>query len=101
VPSAGTTVLRLIWHYADGTERETAVNYGEHLRNWWTISDPKSEVTAGRVAWTGSNPAAADHGSQSVFITTLENPRPEVRSRAWNGSVPEHRCPFIVAMTVE
>ena len=103
LPASGTQVLRLVWHYVDGAERETPVLYGQHLRNWWNSWDPKSEVTAGRVAWTGSSPATVKYGGQiRLYHFALENPRPDtaVASVQWVSGF-SRNAPFIVAMTVE
>lgn len=101
--AVGTPVLRLIWRYADGVERETSVNYGEHLRNWRSHWDPDADVTSGRVAWTGASPASIKFGGKlRLYHFSLENPRPDVAvtSLQWVGGLALH-APFIVAMTVE
>jgi len=80
----------LTWRYADGGQGETDVVYGQHLRNLWLDRDPKSEVPAGRVAWTGSSPSAKDFKTQiRLYEYTLDNPRPEVEvtSLQWFGGM--------------
>ena len=103
MPSHRAQVLRLVWRYADGVERETPVLYGQHLRNWWNSWDPKSDVAAGRIAWSGSSPASRKYGGQiRLYHFPLENPRPDspVASVQWVSGF-SRNAPFIVAMTVE
>jgi len=79
------------------------VVYGQHLRNIWTDRDPKSEVPAGRVAWTGSSLYTRDVGTQiRLYHYTLENPRPEVEVTSLQciGGL-SISAPFIVAMTLD
>jgi WD40 repeat protein/predicted Ser/Thr protein kinase len=102
-PLQGASVARIAWHYPDGTQRETPVIYGRHLRHWWTKVDPKDSVSAGRVAWTGSNPSARDHDTTiRLYHFTLDNPRPEaeVTSLQVIGAT-SGTALFIVALTVE
>jgi len=103
LPHDGLPLARLIWHYTDGAERQTDLIYGLHMRDWWTFIDPQDEVSAGRVAWTGSNPFAQDFGSQiRLYHVPLDNPRPEakVQSLQWIGALSPY-APLLVAMTVE
>ncbi|MCP5521739.1 MAG: protein kinase [Verrucomicrobiales bacterium] len=100
----GTAIAALRWHYADGTSGETAIVYGQHVRNWWFDPDnPDPALTEGHVVWQGSNPTAAEEGRKvRVFHSSLGNPRPktlansvELVSRMTNSGL------FVLAMTVE
>ena len=103
LPHDGLPLARLIWHYTDGTRRQTELIYGVHMRDWWTFIDPQDHVPAGQVAWTGSNPFAEDFGSKlRLYHVPLDNPRPEVdvESVQWVGALSPF-APLLVAMNVE
>ncbi|MBI1176535.1 hypothetical protein GC207_03765 [bacterium] len=100
----GETVARVLWRYADGKVLETAINYGEQVRDCWfwnyePVSDPGSAM-----AWTGSNPAVrAQGGSLRLYRTSLENPRPDSRllGITLRGANTEHIIPFVAGATAQ
>ena len=52
-----------------------------HLRDWWQRKDENVELALerGRVVWRGTNPVAQRYGATlHLYLTTYENPRPEV-----------------------
>jgi hypothetical protein len=102
----GTTVARLVLHYADGQQAEFAIQQGVHLLDWWQYRKAPLKHTTDPntvVAWTGSNPAAEHQGARiQLFDTAFINPHPEKEiqfidyTSAMAGS-----APFMVALTIE
>jgi hypothetical protein len=56
----GKVIAKLVWHYADGGQRESDVVYGRHVRDWWRVHDPSPTMTQARVGWEGTSPGATD-----------------------------------------
>jgi hypothetical protein len=103
--SDGTPIASLVWHYADGTERETEIVYGRDVRDWWqggAHGDPATECERGRVVWTGNNPVARKCGSTlRLYLTPYDNPRPELEVTGVDYvSKMTPAASFLVAMTV-
>ncbi len=93
--------------YADGTRHELPIQYGRHLKEWWTpAADPTKAAQPlenGIVAWTGSNPPARQQGHiLRLYLTTYANPRPdlEVTDIDYVSAMTE-AAPFLVAVTIE
>jgi len=102
----GTPIGSYIWHYADGIQSESEIVYGRDLRDWWlggTKGDPSDVCERGRVVWTGTTPYATRHGATlRLYLTTYENPRPEVEVVSLDiVSKMTRAAPFMVALTVE
>jgi hypothetical protein len=98
----GTAIATVGWHYADGSQRETEIRYGEHLRDWWVKNDSRS-ATQARVAWQGSNPTAKEKGTEvRIYQTQLDNPRPDLVVESLDLMAERTPCAyFVLAITAE
>ncbi|MHC1766698.1 MAG: protein kinase [Verrucomicrobiia bacterium] len=102
----GTSIGSFVWHYADGTERETEIVYGRDVRNWCqggNSPDPQRECEQGRVVWDGTNPVARAQGTtRRLYLTAYENPQPDIVVTSLDFvSKMTQAAPFLVALTVE
>lgn len=102
----GTTVARLVLHYADGGESRFDIRQGNEVLDWWgwphaPIKRPTEANTV--VAWVGSNPAAEHQGAQvRLFDTAFVNPHPEKEIQSMDyTSAMTASAPFMVALTIE
>jgi hypothetical protein len=101
----GAEIGTYIVHYADKTEERIPIIYGRDVRDWWRDSDPL-EPTRARVAWAGTNRAAAASGGQGsqirLFSTQWKNPHPDRRVTTIDVETRDTPCaPFLVALTLE
>lgn len=98
----GTRVATYVVRYADGETREVPIEYGIHLRDWWT-SGSGAEVPNGDVAWIGSNPASADQNRTiQIYHLAWSNPRPDAAIQSLDfRSEMAGAAPFLLAITVE
>jgi hypothetical protein len=100
-----TQVGSYVLHFADGSEKELDIVYGEDLRDWWRggRGDPAEEVTHAQLAWSGTNPIAEQCRAQvRLFHRAYQNPRPDVEVVSIDFvSSGAAAAPFLVAMTVE
>ena len=108
--TAGTTTegapcAVLTLHYADGSTAELAINYGEHLRDWWnwnakepTALDPGTEI-----AWWGDNDfARARKCRLRVYRSTFANPKPDQVIETIDYGKQTPRCnPFMMGLSIE
>jgi len=95
----GTAIASLVLRYADGQRHELPFVYGQHVRAAEVLSDAKQTLTAGALAWKGTNDAG---WSLHIWKCSLENPLPDVKvdtidyvSKMAEGN------PYLIAMTVE
>jgi hypothetical protein len=78
----GTEIGRYRVRYADGSERSVPIVYGSDVRDAWNW-DRSRPVSRGKVVWTGSSPGAAKEGvSLRLYLTTWDNPQPNVEAKA-------------------
>ena len=108
--TAGTTTegapcAVLTLHYPDGSTAELAINYGEHLRDWWnwnakepTTLDPGTEV-----AWWGDNDFARERKCRlRVYRSTFANPKPDQVIETIDYGKQTPRCnPFLLGLSIE
>ena len=99
----GTTIARLVLHYASGEQAQIAINYGEHVRDWWHRSGdspPESPLT---VAWTGQNRLTRKEGaSLNVYLSTFQNPRLTEKIQTIDFvSANTKCCPFFLGLSTE
>lgn len=101
--SEGESLRTRIRHYADGGQVQFPIVYSEDVRCWWERPNEPSEIKRGRVAWRGSNPPAAAMGATvRLYLSTWDNPRPELEvSNLDLVSELTRAAPFVVARTVE
>ncbi|MBE7501808.1 MAG: hypothetical protein HS113_16195 [Verrucomicrobiales bacterium] len=95
----GTVIGLYIVHYADGQQREIPIRYGEDVLDWWTAAPDSGEAT---VAWSGPNLANPNGPPKSIYLTTWENPLPDVEITTMDyRSTGTDSAPFLIALTVE
>ncbi|MBN2593009.1 MAG: protein kinase [Sedimentisphaerales bacterium] len=89
--------------YSDGQRREIEIQYGRDVRDWWVSRDSKLNVEHGTVAWTARRLSASLATEKvRIFLTTYENPRPEIDVVHVNFiSKKTQSAPFLLAMTIE
>jgi RNA polymerase sigma factor (sigma-70 family) len=108
----GTTVAKLILHYADGSAREIEIIAGQHIFDFWsplftTGVNPKYFKMASGTerAWAGSNPFIRKiwpDESLILYKSTFDNPQPDVViSNLDYVSTVTGTAPFLVGLTVE
>jgi WD40 repeat protein len=94
-PAVGTSIALLVLHYADGTERQMPIRYGQDLHELGIRPPPQSPAN---VAWTGT----AEDGSQiRLYRSTWDNPRPGQTLATIDLVSAMSTSPLIVAMTLE
>jgi hypothetical protein len=99
----GTTIARLVLHYASGQQAELPINYGEHVRDWWQRSgDPLPEPPL-TVAWSGQNRVTRREGAAlNVYLSSFENPRPKDPIQTVDFVSANTRCsPFVLGLSTE
>jgi hypothetical protein len=110
---SGTTIARLIVHYADGSQVRIPIVAGSHLQNWWgpiykTAAGPDARppsAPGSELAWTGGNPWLKQEQpefSLRLYKSTFDNPRPdqEITGLDYLSAVSD-AAPFIVGLTLE
>jgi hypothetical protein len=95
----GTLIGKYVIHYEDKTTTAIRIVYGQDVRNWWN-TDPKKDVTRGKVAWEGKNQSTT---IIRLYLTTWQNPHPKnkVVNIDYVSTQSSDAAPFCVAMTVE
>jgi hypothetical protein len=104
--AAGTTVAKLVLHYAGGEQAELPIIQQIHVLDWWEWSRAAVKNTDGPetvVAWRGRNAAAEAQGATlRLFKTAFANPHPEKRIQTLDYvSAMTNGAPFLVAITLE
>ncbi|HSY19640.1 MAG TPA: carboxypeptidase regulatory-like domain-containing protein [Candidatus Acidoferrales bacterium] len=75
----GEKFADLVWHYADGTRQQSALEYDVHLRDWARkpYESPVQLPNAlTRVAWQGPHPTRKDR-TLRLYRVAFVNPHPE------------------------
>lgn len=95
-----TVIAKYVVHYDDKSTETIEVVYGKDVRDWW-CHDGDEDPTRGKVAWTGSNKAAASTGNSLwLFCLTWKNPKPDKKVVSIDYvSTLTDAAPFVVAMT--
>src|SRR5262249_9723152 len=95
-----TVIAKYVVHYDDKSTEIIEVVYGQDVRDWW-CHDGEEEPSRGKVAWTGTNEAAASLGSSLwLFSRTWKNPKPDRKVVSIDYiSTLTAAAPFVVAMT--
>ena len=98
-----TPLAKLVWHYSDGQQHESLVIYGKDVRDWWLRPGDPTEVSRGRVAWTGRNPVADEGGATlQLYRTSYDNPSPDIAVESLDYvSFVTRSAPFLIALTTE
>jgi len=109
----GTSIARLILHYADGSQAQIPVVVGKDVLDWWGpiyqtevgVQASNPSAAGSELAWAGSNPRLKDQqpeASLRLYKTTFENPRPGAQITAMDYvSAVTDAAPFLVGLTVE
>ena len=98
----GSRIATYIVHYQDGKTAEIPLEYGIHMRDWWTPSS-QAEVPSGDIAWIGSNSASASQDQTiQLYHLAWKNPHPEtpIASLDFVSALSES-APFLLAITAE
>ncbi len=104
----GITIGDYSVHYADGTQTEIPIRYGEDVLDWWTVGEAGNGPAEQQIAWMGRNDAAS-RGDVPIrlFMKAWQNPRPNVPIRSIDVATgdqppgPGAPAPFLVGLTVE
>lgn len=99
----GTTIAQLVLHYANGERAELAINYGEHVQDWWQRAGSPSPIAPLTVAWTGQNRLTRKEGARlNVYLSTFANPRPKDQVLTIDFVSANTKCnPFILSVSTE
>jgi hypothetical protein len=101
----GRTIGWLIWHYADGSQHSCLIDYGRHVRDYWTDHDPRTDTSQARLAWEGIDPVPNWGGPRTrlrVYQCYWDNPEPELEVVNFDFvSALTTSAPFLIAVTVE
>lgn len=99
----GTTVARLVLHYADGGQAELEIQHLVNVLDFWDYKRQYPADTNTVIAWSGESPATAKRGlGVRLCRTTFENPHPRKRVETIDYvSAMAGSAPFLVALTVE
>ncbi len=98
----GRQIATYVIHYSDGQTEDVPVEYGIHVRDWWTPT-PQADVPSSEIAWSGSNGATArlDRTVQ-LYHMDWQNPRPNIEIAAIDfRSADSDSAPFLIAITSE
>lgn len=98
----GTKVASYVVRYANGTETEIPILYGDDVDNWW-FDPSRPNHKLGRVVWEGENAASkVENRKLCLFLTTWKNPSQDqpVATLSLNSAMAE-TAPFVVAITTE
>ena len=100
--SEGTPIATYIVNYANGESVEIPVEYGIHLRDWWTQTS-HAEVPNGDIAWIGSNGASAQQNQAiQLYHLAWNNPKPQAQVSSVDFiSHDSESAPFLVAITAD
>jgi hypothetical protein len=96
----GTVVGHYVVEFANSERREAPIIYGQDVRDWW--SQPGEAAGSAREAWSGPNLANPNGPPKKLYLTTWENPLPDVEIKALEfRSAMSNSAPFLVAVTIE
>jgi hypothetical protein len=97
----GTLIGQYMVRYADGSGEGIEIVYGEDVRDWWNW-DKSKETKRGKIAWTGTSPAAKMYDLDvRVYESIWTNPKPdlEVEGITYSSRMDTPGAPFCVALT--
>jgi thiol-disulfide isomerase/thioredoxin len=95
----GTVIGGYILKYADGSEEDVPVIYGQDVRDWWVGTDPNATLSRAKVAWAGKTPSGGD---VRLYLNSRPNPKPDTEITSIDYVSTMSRCaPFLIAVTVE
>jgi len=102
----GTEIARLVIHYQGGEDQQVAINYGDHVRDWWKWKKTENPNVGAdsELAWTGSNPfAKAKNVELRIFRSTFANPFPDklVETIDYIRNPGTSCTPFMLGLTIQ
>jgi hypothetical protein len=101
----GRTIGTLVWHYADGSQHSCPIDYGRHVRSYWTAHDRRTTAPLARLAYEGDDPSPHINpiGTRlRLYQTAWENPKPDLEVVSFDFvSAMARSAPFLIAVTVE
>ncbi len=81
--------------FADGTQEEIPIVYGRDVRDWTPNASDPADLQGAKLAWTGQD-------GHRVYMTTWQNPRPDVEIASLDFISKLTKCgPFLIAITAE
>jgi hypothetical protein len=96
---AGNRVGAYVLHFADGTQREFPLHYGEDTADWRRTMDGPGPLKCVTFSWTSTNVV---HPRISLCLRTWDNPRPDAIVESLDLVSAKSQCaPFVVALTIE
>ena len=98
----GSTVARLIVHYADGSTREWPLIYGEDIRDWrWWEGFEPLEASRATLAWKADWKWSSG-AMVRLFKATWTSPQSDVEISSLEFRSGENALkPFVIAITAE
>jgi hypothetical protein len=99
----GTLIGQYMVRYSDGSGEGIEITYGEDVRDWWNW-DKSKETKRGKIAWTGTSPAAKMYDLDvRLYESSWTNPKPdvEVESITYSSRMDNPGAPFCVALTTQ
>src|SRR5204863_247693 len=99
----GTLIGQYTVYYADGSSEGIFIIYGEDVRDWWNW-DMSKETKRGKIAWTGSSPAAkAEDVDVRLYESSWANPKPDVgiASITFSSAMNTPCAPFCIALSAQ
>jgi WD40 repeat protein len=100
----GEAIGALVLRYADSSQYELDILYGQHVRHWWTHGDPRTDTVLARVAWEGPHAAPHIHPTRlRIYHAAWDSPRPdqEIVSFDFVSKMTTTAAPFLIAVTLE
>ncbi|MHB9006861.1 MAG: hypothetical protein ACYDC1_07995 [Limisphaerales bacterium] len=96
----GTVIGHYVVTFANGETREVPIVYGQDVRDWW--SQPNEAEGSARAVWSGDNLANPGGAPKKVYLTSWDNPLPDVDIQAVEyRTTMSDSAPFLIAVTVE
>jgi hypothetical protein len=99
----GTLIGQYMIRYSDGSGEGIDIVYGEDVRDWWNW-DKSKETKRGKIAWTGTSPAAKMYELDvRLYESSWTNPKPDlqIESILYTSRMDTPGAPFCVALTAQ
>jgi len=101
----GRSIGSLVWHYADGSQHVCPIDYGRHVRSYWTAHDRQTNAPLARLAYEGADPSPHINPIRTrlrLYQSVWDNPRPDLEVVSFDFvSAMTSSAPFLIAVTVE
>jgi WD40 repeat protein len=91
----GTQIASYVLHYSDGKQESLPVVYGRDVYDWQPERAPEDDPQGPKPVWKGKS-------GNRVYMTTWQNPRPEMEIASLDFVSSLIKCePFLIAITTE